>query len=273
MDTEGFVGVFLRHFDELRRRIFNILKVFGVLFVIFLIFDIRYVTLFGFRFPFIYPDLFSNVGAQFLSAIKAHVLPKGFTVLTINPTDGVVADFYSCLFLATIFSIPVIIDQAAKFLTPGLKRNEVVALKSVVVPGSLLFIAGAFVGLWVFLPEILRIFLDYDIGLSVEPYISISSFVSFILIYVLGFGLAFEVPVFMTMLSRFGVVSAETWASKWRYAVVGALIIGLILSPGVIGFTMMAVAIPIIALYFGGIYFARRAERKHEEDTQAVVDA
>ncbi|EQD69193.1 Sec-independent periplasmic protein translocase, partial [mine drainage metagenome] len=242
-------------------------------FVVFLVFDIRYVTLFGFRFPFIYPDIFRNVGAQFLTAIEAHVLPKGFTILTINPTDGVVADFYSCLFLATVFSIPVIVDQTAKFLTPGLKGNEVAALKSVVVPGSLLFISGALIGLWIFLPEILRIFLDYDIGLNAQPYISISSFVSFMLIYVLGFGLAFEVPVFMTMLTRFGVVSAEFWSSKWRYAIVGALIIGLILSPGVIGFTMMAVAIPIIALYFGGIYFARRAERKQEAEKQVLVDA
>lgn len=273
MDTEGYIRIFLNHIDELRRRVINILKAFGIFFVIFLIFDIRYITFFGIRFPFLYPDIFTNIGAQFLTAIEAHVLPVGFKVLTLNPTDGVIADFYSCMFLAIIFSIPVVVDQIAKFLTPGLKKKERQALRSVVVPGSLLFFAGAFVGIWIFLPELFRIFLDYDIGLSVQPYLSIRSFVNFVLIYVLGFGLSFEVPVFMVMLSRFEIVTAEYWASKWRYAVVGALIFGLIFSPGVTGFTMMALAIPIIILYFGGIYFARRAEKKVAQDQAAVIDA
>lgn len=273
MDTEGYVRIFLNHLDELRRRVINILKTFALFFIIFLIFDIRYVTFFGFHFPFLYPDIYTNIGAQFLSAIEAHVLPAGYNVLTLNPTDGVVADFYSCMFLAIVFSIPVIVDQIAKFLTPGLKKKELQALKSVVVPGSVLFFAGSFVGIWIFLPELFRIFLNYDVGLGVQPYLSIRSFVNFVLIYVLGFGLSFEVPVFMVMLSRFGIVTAEYWASKWRYAVVGALIFGLIFSPGVTGFTMMALAIPIIILYFGGIYFARRAERKVAEEQAVAVDA
>jgi sec-independent protein translocase protein TatC len=273
MDTEGYVRIFLNHLDELRRRVINILKAFGLFLAIFLIFDVRYVTLFGLHFPLLYPDIFKNVGAQFLTAIEAHVLPPEYNVIPLNPTDGVVADFYSCMFLAIVFSIPVIVDQTAKFLTPGLKKKEVQALRSVVVPGSLLFFAGSFVGIWFFLPELFRIFLDYDIGLSVQPYLSIRSFINFVLIYVLGFGLSFEVPVFMVMLSRFGIVTAEYWASKWRYAVVGALIFGLIFSPGVTGFTMMALAIPIIILYFGGIYFARRAERKVAEEQAMVVDA
>ena len=273
MDTEGYVKIFLSHLDELRRRVINIAKSFAIFFVVFLIFDVRYVTLFGYRFPFLYPDLFTNIGAQFLAGIEAHVLPAGYHVLTLNPTDGVVADFYSCMFLAIVFSVPVIVDQTAKFLTPGLKKKELQALRSVVVPGSLLFFAGSFVGLWIFLPELFRIFLDYDIGLSVQPYLSIRSFVNFILIYVLAFGLSFEVPVFMVMLSRFGIVTAEYWASKWRYAVVGALIFGLIFSPGVTGFTMMALAIPIILLYFGGIYFARRAEKKIAQEQAVVIDA
>ena len=128
-------------------------------------------------------------------------------------------------------------------------------------------------GIYFFLPDLFRIFYLYDVGLGAVPDLSISKLVSFIFIYTLIFGLSFEVPVFMVMLSRFGVISASYWKEKWRYAVVGALLFGLILSPGVTGFTMMAMAIPMILLYFAGIYFARKAELKYSTEQETVVDA
>ena len=273
MNYEGYLQLFLKHFDELRARTIRILELFGVLFIIFLVFDIRTVSLAGMKFPFFYPDFYTNLGAQFLFLIEAHVLPHGYTIITLRPTDGIVADLYSCMFLALIFTVPLIVDQLGKFLSPGLKKSELLALKSVVIPGSLLFVAGALMGLWIVAPPLFSIFYQYDLGLGAQASLNIMNFVSFILLYVLTFGIAFEVPVFMVMLTRFGLVTSAYWWNNWRYAVVGALIFGLIFSPGVIGFTMVMLALPIIALYFGGIYFARRAERRAAMEAAAVADA
>jgi len=273
MEYEGYLNLFLSHLDELRLRLLRILKVFFIFFAIFLIFDLRTVSFLGFNFPFLYPDFFHNIGAQFFTAIEHHVLTKGYVTITLNPTDGVVADFYSAMFLGFAMTLPLTIDQIGKFVSPGLKANESQALRSVVVPGSLLFILGSFVGIYFFLPDLFRIFYLYDVGLGAVPDLSISKLVSFVFIYTLIFGLSFEVPVFMVMLSRFGVISASYWKEKWRYAVVGALLFGLILSPGVTGFTMMAMAIPMILLYFAGIYFARKAELKYSTEKETVVDA
>lgn len=273
MNLDGYLRHFLQHFDELRERTIRIFALFGIFFCLFLIFDIRNVTLLSATFPFVYPDFYRNIGAQFLSLIEGYILPTGYHVITLNPTDGLTADLYSCMFLALIFTVPVIVDQVGKFIAPGLKKNEFTALKSVVVPGSLLFLAGSLMGLFVVAPPLFNIFFQYDVGLGAVPNLSLTNFVSFILLYVLTFGLSFEVPVFMVMLSKFGIVSSEYWWKNWRYAVVGALIFGLIFSPGVIGISMMMLALPVIGLYFGGIYFARRAERKETVENSTAADA
>ncbi len=218
----------------------------------------------GHRFLFIYPDPYDNIGAQALLLLRDHILPSGTKLLIIKPVDGVMADFYTCIALAVMISMPVIIYHVAKFVTPALKESEVALLKSIIIPASLLFFAGAFVGVYFIAPELFRIFTAFDVGLGASPTVSVSSFTSFLFMYIIAFGLSFEIPVFMTGLSRFGIVTAKTWRENWRYAVIGALVYGMIFSPGVTGFTMVIIAIPMIALYFGGIYFAEKAEKKFE---------
>ena len=61
-------------------------------------------------------------------------------------------------------------------------------------------------------------FTRFDIGVGAQVTIGISSFVSFIFMYTIAFGLSFEIPVFMVGLSRFGIVTADTWKKNWRYA-------------------------------------------------------
>lgn len=273
MNIDGYLQLFLKHFDELRERILRVFTLFAIFFCLFLVFDIRNITMFSMTFPFLYPDFYTNIGAQFLTLIEHHILPTGYDVITLNPTDGLTADLYSCMFLALIFTIPLVVDQIGKFLAPGLKKSEAMALKSIVIPGSLLFLAGALMGLLVVAPPLFNIFFQYDVGLGAVPNLSLTNFVSFILLYVLTFGASFEVPVFMVMLTKFGIVSSEYWSRNWRYAVVGALVFGLIFSPGVIGFSMIMLALPVIALYFGGIYFARRAEQKEATEGLNTVEA
>ncbi|MGE9811204.1 twin-arginine translocase subunit TatC, partial [Ferroplasma acidiphilum] len=115
-------------------------------------------------------------------------------------------------------------------------------------------------------PILFKIFASFDIGVGADVTMGISSFVSFMFMYTIAFGLSFEIPVFMVGLSRFGIVTADTWKKNWRYAVIGSLVYGMIFSPGVTGFTMVVIAIPMIALYFAGIHFAINAEKKFEED-------
>ena len=255
-----------KYSDEIRYRLIRILMVLGSFFLIFVIFRIEYITIFGKRFLFIYPDPYANIGSQLLYILKAHILPAGTSLLIIKPVDGVMADFYTCLALAVILSMPVIVYEVSKFIDPALKDNEKELLRSIIIPASALFFMGAFVGIYFIAPILFKIFSAFDTGVGASVTVSISSFVSFIFLYIIAFGLSFELPVFMVGLSKFGIVSSGTWVKNWRYAVVGSLIYGMIFSPGVTGFTMVVIALPMIVLYFLGIHFAKKAEKEGQSD-------
>ena len=265
MENE-LLNYLVKYSEEIRYRILKILEVFGVLFGIFVIFRIQYISLLGHRFMFLFPDPYDNIGAQVLFLLKSHILTANTALLVLKPVDGVMADFYTCMALALIISMPVIIFEVSKFIDPALKNSEKEMLRSIIIPASLLFFAGAFVGIYFIAPILFRIFTRFDIGVGAQVTIGISSFVSFIFMYTIAFGLSFEIPVFMVGLSRFGIVTADTWKKNWRYAVIGSLIYGMIFSPGVTGFTMVVIAIPMIALYFAGIHFAVKAEKKFEAE-------
>ena len=266
MSDEEVFPIIFRNLDEIRVRLTRILIVFGIFAAIFLTLRIQEVTLFGHTFIFLYPNFYHNTAAQFLLLIENHILPAGTTVFVLKPADGVLADLDVSMFLALLFAMPIIVKEIGEFLGPALKKREKDALRSAIVPATALFTAGSAIGLWIVAPPLFIIFSGYDLGLGAAESLSLMSFISFTFIYTVTFGISVEGPVFMVALSRTGIVSAKFWEDHWRHAVIGALIFGMIFSPGVIGFTMVVMAVPIIALYMGGIYFARRAERKAEAE-------
>lgn len=271
MSDEEFLPLIFRNLQEIRERLTRILILFGLLVSLFLVVRIQNLTILGYTFPFLYPSIYHNISTQFLVLVEQHVLPKGTTVFVLKPADGVVADLDISMFLGLIFTMPLIVKEIGEFVGPALKRREKDALRSVVLPATALFTAGAVIGLWYVAPPLFDIFNGYDVGLGAASTLSLMSFISFLTIYTISFGISFEVPVFMVGLTRTGMVSAKFWREHWRHAIIGALIFGMIFSPGVIGFTMVIMALPIITLYVGGIYFAERAERKREEETMKMA--
>lgn len=246
--------------------------VLGSFFLVFVIFKLKYITLFGKRFLFIYPDPYDNIGAQVLYILKAHILPAGTSLLIIKPVDGVMADFYTCIAMAVILSMPVIVYEVSKFIDPALKDNEKELLRSIIIPASVLFFIGSFIGIYFIAPVLFKIFSAFDVGVGASITVSISSFVSFVFLYIIAFGLSFELPVFMVGLSKFGIVTSETWVKNWRYAVIGALVYGMLFSPGVTGFTMVIIALPMIGLYFLGIHYAKKAEKSEKTESLNSAD-
>lgn len=274
MSDGTFISNSLKHIDELRIRLIRILIPFGILLVLFIALRIDFYHLFGVTFPFFAVDPYQNMGAQFLMLLEAHVLPSSTQLIVVSPTDAVVADLYICLFLSLVFTMPVIVYELSAFIGPALKSSEKTLVRVTLLPASLLFASGAIIGIWFIAPALFDIFYLFDLGLGAAPTTSVMNFVSFLLIYVVAFGLSFEIPVFMVGLTRIGVVKYETWRKNWRYAIIGALIFGMIFSPGVTGFTMVVMALPMIVLYFGGMYFARRIERKNFiEQSESVSES
>ncbi|MCL4342141.1 MAG: twin-arginine translocase subunit TatC [Candidatus Thermoplasmatota archaeon] len=273
MTDEEFLPIFFRNIAELRQRFLKFLEVFGILFLLMVGFRLTYYSIFGVRIVFLKFDFVHNMGAQFLSLLEAHILPSGTKLLILKPTDGVAADFYVVLFLDLLFTMPYLIYQILKYIGPALKRGEKELIRSILVPASVLFASGSIFGIYVVAPDVFKIFNYFDVGLGAFSSVGLLSFTSFLILYTVLFGISFEVPVFMYGLTRSGLVPSEYWRSHWRYSIVVSLIIGMIFSPGVTGFTMIVIAIPMIALYFCGIYFSARWERKSSMKSERVSEA
>src|SRR5262249_54489107 len=101
----------------------------------------------------------------------------------------------------------------------------------------------------------------YGQAIGVETFFNVNDFISFVLQFFLGFGIAFELPIIMYAFTLTGMVDASFWKKKFRYAVIILVIFGAIITPDGSGITMWFVAGPMIGLYLLAIVMIQRRER------------
>ena len=151
---------------------------------------------------------------------------------------------------------PAILWQVWAFVAPGLHQHEKKYAGPFVIVGSLLFIGGGVFALKVVTPFAIQFLLSYSRP-GLQPMISIGSYVDFLLKFILAFGLVFELPLVLTILSRMGMVTPATLAKNRKYAILGAFIAAAILTPTPDAFNQTLMAGPLIVLYEVGIVCAR----------------
>lgn len=211
-----------------------------------------------------YPSLFYNVSAQAFLALRAWSLPTNVALLNLGVGDSVIVQMEIAALLTLILGMPWIVHETAAFLVPALRSQERELLRRIGIPATVLFAAGTLMGLLYLTPLTFRLLFLYVGAMGASPAVGVEAFAEFALLYSFAFGLAFELPVFVYGLTRLGVVRASSWRRHWRGAVLGALIFGMIVTPDNSGITMVLVAAPMIALYFGGVLFAERWERRRD---------
>ncbi|HEV2230565.1 MAG TPA: twin-arginine translocase subunit TatC, partial [Thermoplasmata archaeon] len=207
-----------------------------------------------------YPSLFYNVSAQAFLALKGWMLPPNVLLLNLGVGDSVIVQLEIGALLTLILGMPWIVHEAGAFLVPALRHNERALLRWIGIPATALFAVGTLLGILFLTPLTFRLLFDYVAAMGIAPVLGIQAFVEFALLYSLAFCVAFELPIFVYGLTRLGVVRAASWRKHWRGAVIGALVFGMIVTPDNSGITMLLVAAPMMALYFGGVFFATRWE-------------
>ncbi len=251
---------------EVRRRLVRIALVLGPLFGSTLFFELKTFTfpVFGHPVPFAYPwpSPFYNITAQVFRAMVAGMLPAGVVLLNVGVGDSIFVQMEIGLLLTLILGMPWVVHEIGAFLVPALRRNERLLLRQIGAPATVLFALGTGLGLVFLTPFTFVLLFRYVAAMGLAPVLSVQSFVTFALVYSLAFGVVFELPVFVYGLTRLGMVRAASWRKHWRAAVIGSLVFGMIVTPDNSGITMLLIATPMIALYFGGLYFAGRWERR-----------
>ncbi len=218
------------HLEELRQRIFGALAAFAVATVACFV---------GVK-PLV----------QFLEAPAGPV-----KFLQMAPGEFFFVSLKVAAYSGLILSSPVILYQIIAFVLPGLTRRERRILGPVVVGSSILFVLGLAFAYGVLVPAALKFFLHYGADV-VEPLWSIERYFEFILILLLGTGLAFQIPVIQFILSALGWVSPQQMLAGWRYVVLVAVVAAAILTPSTDPLTQVLLAGAMAGLYLSGIGLA-----------------
>jgi sec-independent protein translocase protein TatC len=158
--------------------------------------------------------------------------------------------------LAAILASPWICYQIWQFVAAGLYGHER-KLVYLLLPASLgLFLLGAALAFAFVFDPVLDFLFAYNrrLGINIEP--RFNDWIGFVLLLPLGFGISFQLPLVMVALERLGIVTVATLVSRWRFAVLGIFFVSMILTPAD-PISMLLMAIPLTALYFGGIVLCR----------------
>jgi len=143
-------------------------------------------------------------------------------------------------------------------------------VQRMVFPATVLFILGSLLALFFVIPFTMGFLYRYGLALGAETFITIDELISFVVFFVVAFGISFQLPVIMWLISKAGIVDANFWKANWRYVFVGLVIFGAVITPDGSGITMWFVALPMMGLYVLGYLSTRSIVRKERELANSV---
>ncbi|MGC9157870.1 MAG: twin-arginine translocase subunit TatC [Terracidiphilus sp.] len=204
---------------------------------------------------------------RLVAFIQAPLTRIGKSLVFTHPMDPLNLDLKVALVGGAILASPFILYQVWLFIAPGLYQRERRFVIPFMVATVGLFLAGAVFGYYYVLPGALQV-LIVDFGHDFTPMVTIDEYSSFFLSVILGLGISFELPVLIFFLALFGIVSPRLLWKNIRYAILGAFVVAAIICPSPDPWTMCVYAVPLLALYLGGIavaWWVHPARRKTKE--------
>lgn len=206
---------------------------------------------------------FANEVYGFIAAPIINVLPKDTNIIAIGVISPFLTPLKMALIIAVYLAMPYLLYQIWSFVAPALYKHEKQMILPLVVSSTILFYTGLLFSFYVVFPIIFG-FLS-SVGPNIVDFTpDIQHYLDFVLKVSFAFGVAFEVPIATILLIMFGITTVEKLKSNRPYIIIGAFILGMLLTPPDI-ISQTLIAIPIWLLFEAGLIFAPLFKQNKQE--------
>lgn len=211
---------------------------------------------------------FANTLYSWLSGPLQAVLPEGASMVAIQVAAPFLVPMKTALLAALFVCVPYILYQLWAFVAPGLYRHERRLVWPLLISSTLLFYLGAAFAYFVVFPLVFGFFASVT-PTGVTMMTDINEYLSFILKLFFAFGAAFEVPVATILVLKTGLTTREALVAKRPYIIVGAFVIGMLLTPPDV-LSQILLAVPVWLLFELGLLLSSwfGVEAKAEADSE-----
>lgn len=246
------------HIEELRARVLRVTLSIVIITIFAMTFDLRPAEVGGLQLVYPHPDPIHNISARLTFFMQDSLLPAGVELIQTAPGQAFFSQVYVSALIGLTASIPLIVREISAFIAPAISNKTKIGLVNVFLPAVVLFAIGIAFAYLLVIPYALDFLYQYGEALDVATFLTINDFISFVMQFFLGFGIAFQLPILMYGISLTDVVSPRFWRDNFRYAVIILVVFGALITPDGSGVTMWFVAGPMIGLYLAGMLIVER---------------
>ncbi|MFV1998281.1 MAG: twin-arginine translocase subunit TatC [Acidiferrobacterales bacterium] len=213
--------------------------------------------------------IYSEQVYQLLAAPLLAALPAGSDMIVTHPLQAFLTPIKLAFFFAVVATIPFVLYQIWAFVAPGLYKREQKMVLPLLVSSSVLFYAGMAFAYFVVFPLVFS-FLARVTPEGVQFMPDIKAYQDFVFTLFFAFGVAFELPVALVLLTRMGVVNPHTLGKKRPYVVLWTFVAAMLLTPPD-ALSQTLLAIPLLILFEIGLFISKRVKSRDEDENSEEI--
>ena len=235
----------------------------AVIIITSLTLGVTFIDVNGLKIPILLPNSFDNISVQIIFLLNDDLIPNNVNLVQTSPGQAFTAQMYVAIMMGFLGSLPIMLHEFMAFLNPALIHNERMVVKRAIIPATTLFFLGCWFAYSFAIPYTLEFLYKYGQTMDVLSFFDVTSFMMFVLNFLLIFGLSFELPLIMWAASKSNLVSINFWKQNMKYIIILIVILGAFITPDGSGITMWFISGPLIVLYVIGLIILKKSSKNN----------